>query len=1061
MRWNARCPVRRRRCPILNSIVQASLRFRGIVLALSIMAFGYGLYTLANAKYDVFPEFAAPQVEVQTEAPGLAPEQVEVLVTQPVENALNGLPGIESMRSSSVLGLSVITIVFLPNRDIYLSRQAVTERLAGLAAQLPQGTLPPTMTPLTSSTGDLMSIGITSDRLSLIELRTVADWVIKQRLLSVAGVAHIGVFGGQVRQLQIQIEPGRLRQYGLGVEDVLAAAQKATGIRGAGFIDTAQQRITVRTEGQALTAEQLAHVAVVQQSPSDIAINSTLGEVARVTDGIEPPISAATVQGKPGVVLNLWTQYGANTVETTRLVDDALTEMRPDLEKQGIVLSPDLFRAANFIDTAVHNVRSSLLIGGVLVIIVLFLFLYDWRTSVISCSAIPLSLLAAITILESMGLSLNTMTLGGLAIATGEVVDDAVIGVENVLRRLRENRKAAHPLPVAQVVLSASLEVRTAVIYATYAVCLVFVPILTMSGLAGRLFGPLGTAYILAILASLAVALTLTPALCLALLGNRKLDEKESPLAHGLKERYQRLLLHVERHPRAVIAAVIIFVSLGFGTLPFLGGEFLPSFQEGHFIAHLTAAPGTSLEESLRIGTQATAELLKMDWVRSVAQRVGRASSDDTFGTNQSELEIDLKPLHGMTVDQAADRIREILQKLPPSASLAGSGPLASLEVNTFLSERIEETLSGFTSQVVINIIGNDLDVIDAKAKEVADILAKVPGAADVQIQSPGGTPQESVRLRPDALVNWGIDPVQALELISTAYQGQSVGEVFEGNRVIDVAVVLDPHRRNDPAVLGDLSIRNPAGTYVPLRDLADISLTTGRSEVLHQAARRVQTLTCNVSGRDLQSFMAEARQKIAAVSFPTGTYPVFEGAAAAQSRSQHDLMVHSILALAGIILLLSIVMGNLRNLALVLLNLPLALVGGILVILMTGRELSMGSLVGFVTLFGITLRNSIMMISHFEHLVDVEGQTWNMDTALRGASERLVPVLMTALVTALGLLPLAIGKNAPGREIEGPMALVILGGLVTSTALNLLVLPTLALRFGRFEKSNPGTDPS
>ena len=1030
---------------MLNSIVQWSLRFRGIVLALSLMLFGYGLYTLAHAKYDVFPEFAAPQVEIQTEAAGLAPEQVEVLVTQPVENALNGLPGIESMRSSSVQGLSVITLVFLPSQDIYLSRQAVTERLGGLSAQLPQGVRPPTMTPLTSSTGDLMSIGITSDGLSLTELRTAADWVIKQRLLSVPGVANVGVFGGQVRQLQIQLEPGRLRRYGLGVEDILAAAQKATGIRGAGFIDTPKQRILVRTEGQALTAEQLSHVAVVQQSPSDISVNTTLGEVAQVTEGIEPPISAASVQGKPGVVMNLWTQYGANTVETTRLVDQALAELRPDLEKQGIVLSPNLFRAANFIDTAVHNVRSSLLIGGVLVIVVLFLFLYDWRTSVISCTAIPLSLLAAITVLQRMGLSLNTMTLGGLAIAIGEVVDDAVIGVENVLRRLRENRKAAHPLAAAHVILSASLEVRTAVIYATYAVCLVFVPILTMSGLAGRLFGPLGVTYILAILASLVVALTLTPALCLWALGRPTFGRKESPLAHALKERYQRLLEHVERHPRAVIAGVVVFVSLGFGSLPVQGGVFRPSFQEGHFIAHLTAAPGPCFEESLRIGTLATEELLKRDWVRSVAQRVGRASSQDTIGTNKSELEIDLKPLHSQTIDQAADGIREILTKLP----------LVSSEVNTFLSERIDETLSGFTSEVVINIIGNDLDVIDGKAKEVEDVLAKVSGAADVQIQSPGGTPQESVRLRPEALVRWGIVPVQALELISTAYQGESVGEVFDGNRVIDVAVVLDPARRNDPRALGDLALRNLAGTYVPLRELADISQTTGRSEVLHQGARRVQTLTCNVAGRDLQSFIAEARQKIqSAVSFPAGTYPVFEGAAAAQSSSQHDLMVHSILALTGIVLLLSIVMGNLRNLALVLLNLPLALVGGILVILMTGRQLSMGSMVGFVTLFGITLRNSIMMISHFEHLVDVEGQTWNLETALRGASERLVPVLMTALVTALGLLPLALGKNAPGREIEGPMALVILGGLITSTVLNLLVLPTLALRYGRFEKA-------
>ncbi len=1029
---------------MLTNIVQWALRFRGIVVALSLMVFGYGLYTLANSKYDVFPEFSAPQVEIQTEAPGLAPEQVEVLVTQPIENALNGLPGIESMRSSSLQGLSVITIVFKSSQNIYLTRQAVTERLAGISAQLPQTVSPPMMSPLTSSTGDLMAIGITSDKLSLIELRTITDWVIKQRLLSVPGVARVSVFGGEVKQLQVQLSPSRLRRFGLGVDDVLAAAQKATGIRGAGYIDTPKERILLRTDGQLLTADQLSRVAVIQQSPADLAINTTLGEVAKVTDAVEPPISAAQVMGKDGIVMNLWTQFGANTVETTRAVDQALAELQPDLDKQGIVLSPNLFRAANFIDTAVHNVRSSLLIGGCLVIVVLFLFLYDIRTAVISCTAIPISLLVAVTVMERLGLSLNTMTLGGLAIAIGEVVDDAVIDVENVLRRLRENRHLAKPLSPAKVILAASLEVRTAVIYATYAVCLVFIPIMTMSGLAGRLFGPLGMAYILAILASLGAALTLTPALCLLLLGERKLDEKESPLAHWIKSRYQSLLEHVERHPRAVMIAVALFVMLGFATVPFLGGEFLPSFQEGHFIAHLTAAPGSSLQESLRIGKMATTELLKKDWIRSVAQRVGRASADDTFGTNQSELEIDLKPLRGQTIDQAGESIREVLKTLP----------LASSEINTFLTERIAETLSGYTSAVVINVLGNDLDVLDAKAKEVTAVLEKIPGAADVQIQSPQGTPQITVQLKPDALLQWGIVPIQALDLISTAYQGQRVGEIFDGNRVVGVNVVLDPAIRNNPKTLGSLTLRTPTGMYVPLRELADISMSTGRSEVLHQGAGRVQTITCNVTGRDLKSFTADAKKQIASVvSFPAGTRIVFEGAAAAQSHSQHDLMVHSVLALGGIVLLLSIVMGNLRNLALVILNLPLALVGGILVVLMTGRQISMGSLVGFVTLFGITLRNSIMMISHFEHLVDVEGQTWDLSTAIRGATERLIPVMMTALVTGLGLLPLALGKNAPGREIEGPMALVILGGLVTSTALNLLVLPTLALRYGQFEK--------
>ncbi len=1029
---------------MLNSIVQWAVRFRGIVVALSLMTLGYGIYDLSHAKYDVFPEFAAPQVEIQTQAEGLAPEQVEVLITQPIENELNGLPGIESMRSSSVQGLSLITLVFLPNQNIYLSRQAVAERLTGLAAALPQGALPPVMTPLTSSTGDLMTIGITSDRLSLVELRTLADWVIKQRLLAVTGVAKVGVFGGDVRQMQIQIEPSRLRRFGMAVDDIIAAAQKATGIRGAGFIDTPKERLIVKTEGQALTAHELARVAVIQQSPSDLPMNSTLGEVAIVADSVAPRISAASIMGKVGIVLNVYTQFGANTLETTRLVDAALADLRPDLEKQGVVLWPDLFRAANFIGVAVRNVRSSLLIGAMLVMVVLFIFLYSWRTAVISCTAIPLSLLVAVTLLQQMGFSLNTMTLGGLAIAIGEVVDDAVIGVENVLRRLRENKYSAKPLPTVRIILSASLEVRSAVVYATFAVCLVFVPILTMSGLAGRLFSPLAITYILAIMASLGVALTLTPAMCFYLLGNNQITEKEAPLALWLKRHYEGLLARVEQQPRWVLVGVVLFVVAGFATLPFLGGEFLPSFQEGHFIAHLNAPPGTTLQESLRLGALATDKLLRLDWVRSVAQRAGRANSDDPYGPNVSELEIDLKPLHGFTVDQAEEGVRNVLKELP----------LTSYEVNSFLSERISETLSGYTQSVVINITGNDLDVLDAKAKEVQDIMTHVPGAAAVQLQAAGQAPQQTVRLRPSALAQWGIDPLQVLDAVSIAYQGQLVGEIFDGNRVIAVTVVLTPTWRNDPNALGSLAVRNPAGTYVPLRELADIQKTTGRAAVLHEGAQRVQTITADVTGKDLQSFVAEAKKTIAEkVTFPPGTSLLFKGAAEAQSKSQHDLLVHSLLAMMGIVLLLSIVMGNLRNLMLVLLNLPFALVGGILMILLTGRQLSMGSLVGFVTLFGITLRNSIMMMSHFEHLIAVEGTTWNKETASRGASERLVPVLMTALVTGLGLLPLAVGKSAPGREIEGPMALVILGGLVTSTALNLIVLPALALRFGRFEK--------
>lgn len=1027
---------------ILAATVRSSLRFRGAIIALAILFAGYALYTFLQAKYDVFPEFAPPQVVIQTEAPGLSPEQVEVLVTQAIENVVNGVTGIESLRSASIQGLSVITITFRSGVDIYRARQVVAERLATFAGQLPQGVEAPIITPLTSSTSVVLVAGLTSDKSSLMELRTIADWIVKPRLLAVPGVAKVVIFGGEERQLQIQVQPDRLVRYGLGIEDVLAAGRKATGLRGAGYIDNENQRITLKTEGQPLTPDQLAKTVLVHEN----GVSVTMGNVAKVVEAPAPPSGAAAIMGHPGVFLMISAQYGANTLELTRKIEQALEELRSTLSEEGVTLYSDLFRPANFIQRSIHNVQTSLLIGAILVIIVLFLFLFNFRTAAISCTAIPLSLLASITIMQRLGLSLNTMTLGGLAIAIGEVVDDAVIDVENILRRLRENRQLTNPRSVFRVILDASIEVRSAVVYATFAVVLVFIPVLTMSGVAGRIFAPLGLAYIFAILASLLVALTLTPALCFVLLGSGNLQEKEPPVVRWLKKRYGGMLMQVERHPRMVISSAALVTLAGIASLAFLGGAFLPELREGHFLVHMSTVPGTSLEESMRLGRQVTQELLKIPYVRSVAQRSGRAEeADDVFGTNYSEFEVDLKPLKGeAAAEKAQSEIRNALAMFPG----------ANFAVKTFLTERIEETISGYTASVVINIFGNDLDVLDKKAQELARVLGKIPGATDVQMQSPLGTPRLAVELRSEELAHWGFEPIEVLDAIRTAYHGAVVGQVYDGSRVFNVSVILDPQDRKNITNVGLLPLRNRSGTYVRLGQLADIYETSGRYTVLHENARRVQTVTCNVAGRDINSFVTAARKKIlATVPLPAGTYVEFTGTAEAQAQTRRDLLVHSLLAGVGIILLLSIVTGSIRNLLLLLLNLPFALIGGVLVVFASGGFMSLGSMVGFVTLFGITLRNSIMLISHYEHLVGVEGMSWSLETAVRGASERLAPILMTALVTALGLLPMAIGSGAPGREIEGPLATVILGGLVTSTMLNLLVLPTLALRYGRFTK--------
>ena len=1023
------------------ALVRFAIRFRGIVAAIACVLVAYGVYALGRAKYDVFPEFAPPQVSIQTEAVGLTPEQVEILVTRPIENAISGVPGVRTVRSTSIQGLSVVTVFFDSSSDIYRDRQVVAERLAAASQQLPQGLQPPVMTPLTSSTSRMLVVGLTSETRSLMDLRTAADWTVRLRLLAVPGVASVTVFGGDKRSIQVQVHPDELIRYNLTLNDVLTAARRSTGVRGAGFVDTRNQRIVFQTEGQSLKPDDIARTVLLSRGAASV----TLANVADVVEAPEPPIGGAAVQGSPGVILNVAEQYAADTLKVTENVEAALEELRPTLQADGITIHADLFRPANFINTATSNVRDSLILGGMLVIVVLFLFLFDLRTAAISCTAIPLSLLTATIVLERLGASLDTMTLGGLAIAIGVVVDDAVIDVENIVRRLRVNRRSPQPQPFARVVLNATLEVRSAVVYATIAVILVVLPVMTLSGTAGRLFAPLGLAYTTAVLASLAVALTLTPALSMMLLPG-KVPAHDPPVVRWTRAGYEALLRRLAERPRALIAAAALLTIAGCAALPFLGGGFIPELKEGHFVVHMSAVPGTSIDESLRVGARIAQALRQLPEVRSVAQRAGRAEeSEDTWGPHYSEFEVDLKP--GLSGDEAEKAQADIRRTFVGFVGVNAA-------VMTFLTERIEETLSGYTAAVVVNVFGNDLDLLDHKAQEIARALGEIPGAADVQVQSPPGLPQLTIRLRKPDLERWGFDAVEVLELIRAAYQGDIVGQTYEGSQVFNVITILDAASRDNITKVGDLPLRSPGGAYILLKQIADVYEASGRYQVLHEGARRVQTVTANVSGSDLISFVRAAKAAIRSkIQLPAGTYIQFAGAAEAQSRSQRDLIVNSLIAAVGIVLLLSVVTRNWRNLLLVLANLPFALVGGVLAVFATGGLLTLGGMVGFITLFGISLRNSILMIAHYEHLVEVEGKQWGLEAAIAGAADRLTPILMTSIVTGLGILPLAIGTNEPGREIQGPMAIVILGGLLTSMALNLLVLPTLALRYGRFER--------
>jgi len=1040
---------------MMQALVRFSIRFSGVIIGLASLIIVYGLFSLTRSNLDVFPEFAPTQIIIQTESPGLSAELVESLVTQPIEISAAGTVGIKSMRSQSIPGLSIVTIIFDETTDVYRNRQVIAERLATLANKLPQG-ITPNITPLTSSASTVLGFGLTSKTRTLTEIRTVVDWTIVPHLLAIPGVADVNVFGGKVKQLQVQVDPEKMIRYGISLLQVEEAVKKATGVRGSGYIENKNQRIVINTEGQSTTPEKLALVTLLHKNGQTIR----LGDIGKVVNGAAPSISAAAINEESGVYLSVQGQLGANTHGVTLAVERALKELEPNLTTEHIKLHQGLFRPANFIEVAISGVRADILIGSVLVITILFLFLFNVRTAFISATAIPLSLLTAIVIMSYFNIGLNIMVLGGLAIALGEVVDDAIIDTENIFRRLRENRLLEQPLPTYQVVFNASMEVRTSVVYATFIVALVFLPLLTLGGVAGKLFAPLGLAYIAAIMASLFVALTLTPALCYLMLGNAELDEKDPPLIHMFKSVYVKVLMKVDAHYKVVIATSFILIAIGLGTLPLFKSQFIPALHEGHYIMHMTAVPGTSEQESLRIGKKVSETIRKIEGVKSVTQWVGRApNAADTFGTHYSEFEIEIGAISGHEQRRILTDIREELSGEDidhDGDGVAETGFVGvNFAINTFLTERIEETISGYAASTVINIYGQNLDALDSDANNIARILNDIKGAADVTVQSPPGTPQLVVRLRPEKMAQLGLYPTDVLDNIRAAYEGVPVTQVYEGNRVIGVSVVLDLEARDDVQEAGNLPLFNAEGKLFRLRDVADIVQENGRSKILHAGAKRIQTVTANVSGRDIDSFTSELKTRLnSELTLTPGSYLEFTGAAEANAKSREKLILQSALAGVSVFLMLYVAFGRLRNLLLTFANLPFALIGGVLAVMLTGGWISLGSLVGFVTLFGITLRNSIMMASHFQHLVDEENCVWGLETCIRGASERLPSILMTALVTALGLLPLAVGSGEPGREIEGPMATIIVGGLVTSTILNLLILPTIMLHFGKFERS-------
>lgn len=1022
---------------MMTAIVRGCLTFPRLVLLVGVAMMVVGIVAAIDARYDVFPEFGQPTIEIETTVTGLAPEQIEALVTTPVEHAVNGVPELVALRSRSSTGLSVVTAVFDGASDVYRDRQLVAERLAPLAGTLPDAAAP-VIAPLQSSTGTVLAIGLRAPNLSLIQLTGIARWTIRPALLAVPGVAEVAIFGAEPAQLQVQFDPRRLIEAGIGLDQLTAAAKSASTVSGTGVIETGNQQILVQAEGQTTTPAELADSLLLQHGDRSVRI----GDVAHVAIGAMPPAGAALVGTHPGLLLVVGAQYGANTLRVTDGLDKALAVLAPALQRDGVIVTADALRPASFITASLRHLRNSLLVGAVLIILVLLLALRDWRTAAISFTAIPMSLLGAILVLNWFGFSLDTMSLGGLAIAIGEMVDDAVVDVENIHRRLRENRGCPQPLPAVRVVLSASLEVRAAIIFATLAVVLMFLPVLHLSGVAGRLFEPLGIAYIAAIVCSLLVALTLTPALALLLLGKAPIPEADPPPVAIAKRIYDRVLAAVDRRAALAVGLAAALFIAAFASIPALNTRFLPDFHEDQLILHLHTIPGTSLDAMRAVGQQAASVLGRLPEVAYVDLHAGHANlSNEHGGTNTAEMDLTLTSRGSAEGPVAQQRILHAVADIPGVRWTA----------NTFLIERIHETLSGNTAPVVVTIFGDNLAALDRDADRVAATMRSIHGADGVVVQAPPGTPELSITLDRAALTQYGFTADTVLRAIHTSYAGAAVGRVYTNSQSFPIVVVLPPQLRDDPAALRSIPLANAQGMLVQLGNIAHIQHQSGRSIILHDAARRAQVITANVAG-GASAFIARLRPRLASVTLAPGDYLTLGGTATESGRSQLELLLFGALAVAAVVGLLSVALRDGRSVTLLLGNIPFALAGGIAAVWLTGITVSLGAMVGFVTVFGITLRNGLMLLAHYRTLVLDEKQPWTWETARTGALHRLTPILMTAAVTALGLLPIAAGGDLPGQEIEGPMATVILGGLFSSTLLTLLIMPTLAVRFARFK---------
>lgn len=1026
---------------MIRAVVRWSLTRPRLVVAMAAVLMVYGGVVLNRARFDVFPDFVPPQVEVQTEAPGLSAEQVETLVSRPLEQAIAGGTGIESVRSTSLQGVSVMIVRFDDGVDPFRARQTVTDSLVQASGSLPTVAGAPRVSPLTSSTMDLLKIGFTSDRLSPDDLRDRIDRVVRPRLLAAPGVARASIYGGSVKRIEVRFRPQDMARFGLSPSDLASAATQATGVEPGGFIDTPAQRILISPQGQAKGPADIA--AAVIKAPNGATVR--ISDVADVIEALEPQIGDTLIMGRPGVLLSLSSQYGANTLDATRAVDAALAELKPTLDADGIAFDADLHRPANFISTALHGLRDDILIGALLIAAILYAFMRGARPVLISFVSIPLSLLAALIVLDALGHTLDTMILGGMAVALGVVVDDAVIDVENIARRLRLNPRGEP----TEIVEAASLEVRGPVVYATVVVALSLAPVLFLTGLQGRFFAPLAAGFILATFASLVVAVVVTPALALLTLPARPL-RPEPRWLEELKRRLGERLRPLMARPvlcLGLIGGALAILGLA---LPFVGAELLPSFREGHFVVQVAAQPGTSLESTRALGADLSRRFLDISGVKSVEQQLGRAQgSEDPWGPERSEFHVELD--HGLS-GRAQDRVEAALEEV------LSSRPGLETEVLTFLGDRIGESVTGETAPVSIEVSGENLDDLDVAAKQVERGITDIPGVGEVTMRTPPNAP--AIRISPyvDRLADHGLSVNDVMDAVSSAFNGSVAAQLYRPDRAEDVTVILSPEARADPLAIGALTLNSAVGGEVPLSSVAEVAMADQRTVVARQDGRRRIAVTASPTPDQVARVAREAEARVRALTLPAGVVAAVVSTADAADAARRQLLLNVILAALAAVGVLLLALGDGRSIALVLSAAPPAFLGGLLFLPLAGGVLSLGALVGFVTLFGVAARNGILMVAHVRHLVEREDRPWSTDTVIQATLERASPILMTASVTGLGLLPLALQTGESGREIQGPMAIVILGGLVTSTLATLFLLPPMILRFGA--KGRPQREP-